>query len=385
MISKADLPSQRLPDVFPASDSLSRSEPQSEFPLIRAYQFNRLAQRFLPYLVASLVITFLLQRIHPETFWQLIRQADGKWLLVGFAFYCLTNVLRACRLGVLVPGNNRWQAFRFLPEITLLSFLNNVVPARGGEFSFPYFMARRHGLPVSDGFTYLLITRVFDFVAVIILFQTFLLIRRNSLSPTAQPLIGVIAIFFLFCLLFLATLPWLGQLGLRIMMRLLSYLHLSEGKPGQTVNRLGQKVAQAMTHTHDVSTYLRLLFWSLLVWFSTFAFFAAFMHAVGLPVAYASVIVGSTFATFAKAIPFITVSGVGPHEAGWTIGFRLVGMAFEDALASGLAVNMLTLTASSIAGSVMALYCYIYPTGQNRAKSKVQALTTADIPPLSKR
>ena len=381
MISKANLPSQRLPDLFAASDSLSRSEPQIEFPLTRAYQFKRLVQRLLPYLVALLVIIFLLQRIHPETFWQLIRQADRKWLLVGFAFYCLTNILRACRLGVLVPGNKRW----LLPEITLLSFLNNVLPARGGEFSFPYFMARRHGLPVSDGLAYLLITRVFDFVAVIILFLAFLLIQRNSLSPAAQPLIGVIAIFFLLCLLFLATLPWLGQLGLRIMMRLLSYLHLSEGKPGQTVNRLGQKVAQAMTHTHDVSPYLRLLFWSLLVWFSTFAFFAAFMHAVGLPVAYASVIVGSTFATFAKAIPFITVSGVGPHEAGWTMGFRLVGMALEDALASGLAVNMLTLTASLIAGSVMALYCYIYPTGQNRAKSKVQALTTADIPPLSKR
>jgi len=371
MIQKADLPSQQLPDLFPASDSLSRLEPQIEFPRQRAYQLKRLVQRFLPYLVALVVISFLFQRIHPETFWQLIKQADSKWLLAGFSFYCLTNVLRACRLGVLVPGNKRWQALHFLPEITLLSFLNNVLPARGGEFSFPYFMARRHGLPASDGLTYLLITRIFDFVAVIILFLAFLLIQRNSLPPTAQPLIGVIASFFLLCLLFLATLPWLGQLGLRIIMRLLGYLNLSEGKPGQTVNRLGQKVVQAMAQTHDVSTSLRLLFWSLFVWFSTFAFFAAFMHAVGLPIAYASVIVGSTFATFAKAVPFITVSGVGPHEAGWTIGFRLVGMALEDALASGLAVNMLTLTASSIAGSVMAIYCYICPTDQNRAESKV--------------
>ncbi|MBP8000038.1 MAG: hypothetical protein KA314_14915 [Chloroflexi bacterium] len=34
-------------------------------------------------------------------------------------------------------------------------------------------------------------------------------------------------------------------------------------------------------------------------------------------------------ATFAKAIPFITVSGVGPHEAGWTMGFRLIGYGFR--------------------------------------------------------
>src|SRR5690606_12591527 len=211
-------------------------------PLKRSYQLKRLAQRFLPYLVALLVITFLLQRIHPETFWQLMRQADRKWLLAGFAFYCLTNVLRACRLGVVVQGNHRWRALRFLPEITLLSFLNNVLPARGGEFSFPYFMARRHGLPVIDGLAYLLITRIFDFVAVIILFLAFLLIRRNNLTPVAQPVIGVIGLFFLFCLLFLATLPWLGQLGLHYMMRLLCSLHLSEGNPGQPVCRSGHKV-----------------------------------------------------------------------------------------------------------------------------------------------
>ncbi len=35
-------------------------------------------------------------------------------------------------------------------------------------------------------------------------------------------------------------------------------------------------------------------------------------------------------------------------------------MALDDALASGLAVNMLTLTASLIAGSVMALYRNFY-------------------------
>lgn len=366
---------------FSGSHSALHPKLLTDVPLRK---FKRLARQLLPYFIAFTIIGFLLQRIHPKTFWQLISQADRRWLLAGFAFYCLTNILRACRLGVLVPGNKRWQALRFLPEITLLSFLNNVLPARGGEFSFPYFMARRHGLPASDGLAYLLITRVFDFVAVIILFLAFLLIRRNSLSPIAQPIIGVIVIFFLFCLLFLATLPWLGQLGLRCMMWLLGYLHLLEEKPGQAVNRLGQKVAKAMAHTHDVLTYLRLLFWSLLVWLSTFAFFAAFMHAVGLPIAYSSVIVGSTFATFAKAVPFITVSGVGPHEAGWTIGFRLVSMPLEDALASGLAVNMLTLTASSIAGSVMALYCYICPTGQKHAESKVQALPTTDIPPLPK-
>ena len=52
----------------------------------------------------------------------------------------------------------------------------------------------------------------------------------------------------------------------------------------------------------------------------------------------------------AKAIPFITVGGFGAHEAGWAVGFTLTGMARETAIASGFAVNILTLLASVIFG-----------------------------------
>jgi uncharacterized membrane protein YbhN (UPF0104 family) len=56
--------------------------------------------------------------------------------------------------------------------------------------------------------------------------------------------------------------------------------------------------------------------------------------------------VGATFATISKAIPLVTVGGFGVHEAGWSLGFLLVGMPLETAVASGFAVNILTLVAS---------------------------------------
>ncbi len=59
-----------------------------------------------------------------------------------------------------------------------------------------------------------------------------------------------------------------------------------------------------------------------------------------------------TFAVLSKAIPFITVGGLGAHEEGWTMGFMVVGFDKHTAIASGFAVNILTLLASLIFGGL---------------------------------
>ena len=42
----------------------------------------------------------------------------------------------------------------------------------------------------------------------------------------------------------------------------------------------------------------------------------------------------------------------GTHQADWESGFRLVGLLLKTAVASGFAVNILTLLASLVAGAM---------------------------------
>lgn len=64
------------------------------------------------------------------------------------------------------------------------------------------------------------------------------------------------------------------------------------------------------------------------------------------------VVVGATSAQLANAIPFLAVGGFGTKEAVWAFGFHLPGVLFETAIASGLAVNLLTLLVSGILGAI---------------------------------
>ncbi len=196
--------------------------------------------------------------------------------------------------------------------------------------------------------TYLLIARIFDLVAVSTLFVIFAMLQKDSLDPTAgQAVIGA-SILLLPALLFLACLPWLGERGIRVTEWVLGRLNLVERKGGQWTLGIGRRAVNAMMQVHHVGTYGRVLFWSILGWLTTFAWFASFLQAIHAPFRYPLVVVGATLATLSKAIPLVTVGGLGAHEAGWALGFRLVGMPLEAAIASGFAVNILTLLASII-------------------------------------
>lgn len=86
------------------------------------------------------------------------------------------------------------------------------------------------------------------------------------------------------------------------------------------------------------------------IWLFTYLWFTSFLIACGYETAYSLVIFGATFAVLSKAIPLASVGGFGTHEAGWAMGFMLVGYDFQAAILSGLAINILTLAASMLFG-----------------------------------
>lgn len=318
------------------------------------------SKHLISVLVSALIIWLLLRQIEPATIWRMLIGADGRWLLVGLGFYLLTIVLRAYRFAALMNIKGILAPLHLLPDMIALSFLNNVLPARGGELSFPFIMRRRHGTPVGDTLTFLLIARIFDLLTVITLFLVFAFFLQNQSAlgtgMITKPVLGAAFLFLLPVLLFLAFLPWLGKYGYQLLGVVLKRLGLADGKLGSWLLKVGKKAVEAMGRVHNRTVYSRVFFWSILGWLTTFAWFAAFMQAIGTPLRYPLVVVGASFATVSKAIPFMTIGGFGAHEAGWSFGFYLAGLPLEQAIASGFAVNILTLLASVLVGGVVLVF-----------------------------
>jgi len=313
-------------------------------------------KRFLPYVGGLALIVLLLRQIDPPDVLHLLVGLDLRWLAIGCGWYLLTNGLRAYRFAVLLTMRGWLRPLIMLPEMFALSFLNNVLPARAGELSFPYFLYRRHHVAVGESATVLILARIFDFIAVACLYCAFALLELPNLAVAAARVVGAVAILLLLLTGFLAIAPWLTGRLLGLVRWLVQTNRLAGTRVATHIEQFGQQAFATLARLRHVRTYSLTWVWSLAIWLSTFAWFAAFLRAVGLPERYPLVVVGATFASLAKAIPFITVGGFGAHEAGWTLGFRLTGMATDTAIASGFAVNILTLLVSVVCGGLALIY-----------------------------
>lgn len=313
-------------------------------------------KRLLPYLGGLLLLFLLLRQIDPRSVVHALAEAKPSWLLAGCAWYLLTNVLRAWRFGLLLRMEGIIEPLRLLPEMLALSFLNNVLPSRAGELSFPYFLHQRHHVPVGESMTTLVLARIFDYVAVACLYVIFALWELPNLAPNAAQVVGAAAGLLLMTVVGLALAPWLAGMIWHLVRQMASHGRWAQRPLPGTLLNWGEQAVQTLSRLRRVRVYMLSLAWSLLIWLCTFAWFASLMAALGLPQRYPLVVVGATFASLAKALPLITIGGFGAHEAGWTLGFRLTGMETATAITSGFAVNILTLLMSVLFGGAALLF-----------------------------
>jgi uncharacterized membrane protein YbhN (UPF0104 family) len=146
------------------------------------------------------------------------------------------------------------------------------------------------------------------------------------------------------------TFTWWGTQSLRLFQTLSERFGLASHR---LVNFGTEKLAQIIEAFRAVQSpkrYLQVFGWSLFIWAATYAGIFAFLWGIGVETTFPVTVVGSTFAVLSKAVPFISVGSLGAHEAGWAVGFMLVGLDKITAISSGFAVNILTLLTSIIFG-----------------------------------
>ena len=104
-----------------------------------------------------------------------MQSARTDWLVLALGLTVLMYIVRAERWQYLLEplGHTRfWVAFR----TTVIGFAASfVLPARAGEVLRPYLLARSEGLPATAAFATIVIERLLDLVAVLILLGSFFL------------------------------------------------------------------------------------------------------------------------------------------------------------------------------------------------------------------
>jgi hypothetical protein len=330
---------------LPAADiMLARSTPRS-----LGGRFWAVFRWIIPLGTLAVLAFILRAKLSPEDLTQALANSAPEWLLVGLGFYALTNVLRAGRTACLL----RWPRTRIaslVPAMFTVSMLNNVMPMRTGELSFPYLL-HELGVQWSRSLAVLLVVRLFDLLAVCLLFMLAALTQLSSLSGSARAVLVAAVGISIGLSIALASLSVLGQRVLDFLSARLSANSRLAAFWGSRVCPPAEKAISALETIRSGPVYSTTLLYSLFIWLATYGWFAAFLRGIGTPQGFGEVALGASFAVIAKSLPLSSFGGFGAHEAGWAFGFALLGQQVDMAIVSGLAVNVLTLVSSLLCGT----------------------------------
>ena len=305
-------------------------------------------------LAVGLIAVFLRNAELVEV-WAAVKSARADFLGLSVALTVLTFVIRAERwqylLGPLGPTRFS-QVFR----TTVIGFAASaVLPARAGEVIRPYLLARQEGLSATATFATILVERVIDLVAVLLLLLAFLLWfdpgveARDSVVFSAIRFGGLlmapVAVAALLLMYFMAGHPE------RLQAWLLKAEHVLPARVAATLARVARTFAEGFAVVRRPERLAAAVAWSVVLWIAIAAGIWAVAVAFGIQMPFTGGWLMLAPLVVGVAVP--TPGGVGGfHEA-----FRLGATSFfgadnNTAVGAAIVLHAISVGPVTLAGMV---------------------------------
>jgi uncharacterized protein (TIRG00374 family) len=287
-----------------------------------------------------------------------VRAARVDYLLASVALTCVTYLIRAERWQYLLAplGPTR---FLTVLRTTVIGFAASaVLPARAGEVIRPYLLARREGLSATAVFATIIVERILDLVAVLLLLGAFLLwfdpgleardsavfsaIRYGGLVMTPVAL-GTLVVMF-----FMAGHPE------RLHGWVLKAQRVLPTQLALIIARLAQTFAEGFAVVRSPLRVLAALGWSLVLWMSIAAGLWAVAVGFGIDMPFTGGWLMLAPLVVGVAVP--TPGGVGGfHEA-----FRLGATSFfgadnDTAVGAAIVLHAISMVPVVIVGLIFTI------------------------------
>jgi len=273
--------------------------------------------------------------------WVRVRQVRPDLIGLSVTMVGLTMVARSIRWHYLLSPIGRAR-FRTIFRSTVIGFgALGLLPVRVGDVIRPYLLARQEGLPASAVFATIVMERVLDLIAVLILLAVYvwLFADPSTLPPRLlQPIefsaavagLGATTLFVVMWVL--ATHPErVGGLA-EMLARVLP------GRSSERVGRLASAFSSGFAAARDVRQLFLAVIWSFPVWLAIAAQAWTVTIAFGIAMPFAGTFLLQSLLVIGVAVP--TPGGVGSFHEAYRIGVTtFFGATSEQAIAAGLVTH----------------------------------------------
>ena len=164
--------------------------------------------KYIALLITIFLVVLLFTQVSVQNVIYTLIHINPAYLLAGFALYTCSYLFRAWRFRILLDDKVTMKDLFHIECVH--NMMNNLLPARTGELSYIYLLKKVPNRTTGEGLATLVVARIFDFIALAILFFAAVILIKN-IPIFIQNALWIIAIFTIALLAILFTLLWRGR------------------------------------------------------------------------------------------------------------------------------------------------------------------------------
>lgn len=296
-------------------------------------------------LVTIFLVWFLLKQISVRDILGIFNELPILFILLAFLFYTGSLLLRSVRFKVLIE---ELPFRRMFDMVCVHNMMLNILPARTGEVSFIY-LVKKTGLRGTKAVAALVISRIFDFISLSLLFLLFaLFIERVSIAMgEVIDFIILFALLLIICLLFVV---YFGNLSLKIIRKLVAILGIGRLRGVPFLMEKIEFLIKSFEIVRLNKKFSVILFVSILIFVAQFLMMYVLIIGMDITIPFISMFTAIALFSIVSSIPIQSLAGLGTFEGFWTLSFVLVGLDKSLSISSGFVQHILLIVFFLILG-----------------------------------
>jgi glycosyltransferase 2 family protein len=295
-------------------------------------------------LLAIALLGWFLRDANLADVWGELRSARVEFLLLALTFVGITYWTRALRWQYLLAplGPTR---FRTAFRTTVIGFAAlGVLPARAGDVLRPYLLARQEGLALSATFATVVMERVLDLVAVLVLLAIHVwgFADRAALPPHLLRPIQISSAVAAATAAALLILMWvLASHPERIGRLVFVAARVLPGGMAKRLSHYARAFSAGFAVARDARGFLLAVFWSFPIWLAIAVDTWAVTAALGIAMPFTGTFLLQAMLVIGVAVP--TPGGVGSYHEAYRIGVTtFFGAPNDRAVAAAILVHLIS-------------------------------------------
>lgn len=306
--------------------------------------------------LSILLVVFLISNISIVDIEKIFIEISAFEIILISLTYVVTTILRGVRLNFTVNSKSV-SIFKLIAFSAVHSFLKHLLPLGTGEVTLPLLFKFFSKEGLFSGASSLVIIRLYDLIAIVLFFVVSLLFVFREANPEITiiilPCLGLILIVVSIVIIFFEKI-------LHLALNIISNIALRFGEKGRTVSNKIHGILEELNNGFYILSkrdkYIFLPITSIMIWFSLYFMFFMVVKSFAIDITFIKSILASSGAVITSYLPINGLGNIGTLEAGWALGYTMLGVSKNVAIASGFVMHIIIVVIGLLLSIISAFF-----------------------------